>query len=365
MYSFQKDTLYLAPFSAATFNSDTTYRYCTDTIVFKETNNSFFYRSSPYNGNIFIGKMPPLNVNDELYDASNKRLLGSPTTMIDLGPRDQFIKEITFNPDYEGFIINKIPTSSYNDTSDILQLFVISRLADANFWEQVLNSGDSSIGQLFSRPKQRLDGDVTQLLSINSEFGVTPYLGDNYSQSQIKYYQTGQGPVLGVFFSANTENRDLITPGRTTFADNTIIYLTNYYGFEDQQVPYWPWQIQNNSNLIFGSQINDWQIKNSVPSQIYTYKYQSVDRLLGGNIASGQPTFPSSVVTPTFERPGFIYNSSSTGGINPTITPNSYLYPPPPAVGVGSPYHFYFGLRVGKSAMNKYINKYIFNEEIL
>lgn len=365
MYSFQKDTLYLAPLSAATFNSDTTYRYCTDTIVFKETNNSFFYRSSPYNGNIFIGKTPPLNANDEMYGASNKRLLGSPTTMIDLGPRDQFIKEITFNPDYEGFIINKIPTSSYNDTSDILQLFVISRLADAGFWEQVLSAGDSSIGQLFSRSKQRLDGDITQLLSINSEFGVTPYLGDNYSQSQIKYYQTGQGPVLGVFFSANTQNRDLITPGRTTFADNTIVYLTNYYGFEDQQVPYWPWQIQNNSNLIFGSQINDWQIKNSVPSQIYTYKYQSVDRLLGGNIASGQPTFPSSVVTPTFERPGYIYNSSSTGGLNPTITPNSYLNPPPPAVGVGSPYHFYFGLRVGKSAMNKYINKYIFNEEIL
>jgi len=365
MYTFQKDTLYLAPLSAATFNSDTTYRYCTDTIVFKETNNSFFYRSSPYNGTKFIGKVPPLNSNDELYDASNKRLLGSPTTIIDLGPRDQFVREITFNPDYEGFIIDKIPTSSYNDTSDILQLFVISRLADASFWEQVLSAGDSSINSLFSRTKQRLDGDITQLLSINSEFGVTPYLGDNYSQSQIKYYQTGDGPVLGVFFSANTQNRDLITPGRTTFEDNTIIYLTNYYGFEDQEVPYWPWQIKNNGNLIFGSQTNDWQVKETVPSQIYTYKYQSVDRLLGGNIASGQPTFPSNVVTPTFEKPGFIYNSSSTGGLSPTITPNSYMYPPPPVVGVGSPYHFYFGLKVGKSAMNKYINKYIFNEEIL
>jgi hypothetical protein len=365
MYTFQKDTLYLAPLSAATFNSDTTYRYCTDTIVFKETNNSFFYRSSPYNGTKFIGKVPPLNSNDELYDASNKRLLGSPTTIIDLGPRDQFVREITFNPDYEGFIIDKIPTSSYNDTSDILQLFVISRLADASFWEQVLSAGDSSINSLFSRTKQRLDGDITQLLSINSEFGVTPYLGDNYSQSQIKYYQTGDGPVLGVFFSANTQNRDLITPGRTTFEDNTIIYLTNYYGFEDQEVPYWPWQIKNNGNLIFGSQTNDWQVKETVPSQIYTYKYQSVDRLLGGNIASGQPTFPSNVVTPTFEKPGFIYNSSSTGGLSPTITPNSYMYPPPPVVGVGSPYHFYFGLKVGKSAMNKYINKYIFNEEVL
>ena len=176
---------------------------------------------------------------------------------------------------------------------------------------------------------------------------------------------TGQGPVLGVFFSANTENRDLITPGRTTFEDNTIIYLTNYYGFEDQEVPYWPWQIKNNGNLIFGSQTNDWEVKNTIPSTIYSYKYQSIDRLLGGNIASGQPTFDSDVTTPTFEKPGFIYNSQSTGGINPTITPNSFIFPPPPAIGVGSPYHFYFGLRLGKSAMNKYINKYIFNEEPL
>ena len=368
MYSFQKDSLYLSPLTASTFNSDVTYRYCTDTIVFKETNNSFFYRSSPYNGNIFVGKLPPRRLDGTQYPDSaalNKRLLGSPTTIIDLGPRDQFVREISFNPDYEGFIIDKIPSTSYNDTSDLLQLFVISRLTDSNFLEQLIQSGDASITQLFSRTNSRLDGDVTQLLSINSEFGVSPYLGDNYSQSQIKYYMTGQGPVLGVFFSANTENRDLITPGRTTFEDNTIIYLTNYYGFEDQEVPYWPWQIKNNGNLIFGSQTNDWEVKNTIPSTIYSYKYQSIDRLLGGNIASGQPTFDSDVTTPTFEKPGFIYNSQSTGGINPTITPNSFIFPPPPAIGVGSPYHFYFGLRLGKSAMNKYINKYIFNEEPL
>ena len=103
---------------------------------------------------------------------------------------------------------------------------MISRLTDSNFLSQLTQSGDASITQLFSRTNSRLDGDVTQLLSINSEFGVSPYLGDNYGQSQIKYYSTGQGPVLGVFFSANTENRDLITPGRTTFEDNTIIYYT-------------------------------------------------------------------------------------------------------------------------------------------
>jgi len=33
-----------------------------------------------------------------------------------------------------------------------------------------------------------------------------------------------------------------------------------------------------------------------------------------------------------------------------------------PTYRVGSPFHFYFGLKRGKSAMNKFITKYIFNE---
>ena len=368
MFSFQKDTLYLSPLSASTFNSDVTYRYCIDNLVFKETNNSFFYRSSPFNGTVFTGKNSPLKNNGDPYPASaalNNRLLGYPTTMMDLGPRDQFTKEICFNPDFEGFIIDKVRTTSYNDTSDILQLFVISRLTDANFLEQLVGLGDGSVSKLFSRENSRIDGDIAQLLSINSEFGVTPYLGDNYGDSNIKYLSSSDGPVLGIFFTGNTQNRDLITPGRTTFADNTIVYLTNYYGFEDQQVPYHPWKIQSNGNIIFGNQLNDWNTKTTVDSTINTIYYQGVDRLIGGQPSSGQPTFPSEVATPTTQKPGFIYNSSSTGGINPTIDVKTTIGTMPTYIMEGSPYHFYFGLRIGKSAMNKYITKYIFNEDLI
>ena len=368
MFSFQKDTLYLAPFSAATFNTDVTYRYCTDNIVFKEGNNSFFYRSSPYNGTTFTGKSSPRKNNGDPYPASaalNNRLLGYPTTMMDLGPRDPFIKEICFNPDFEGYIIDKISSTSYSDTSDLLQLFVISRLTDANFWEQVLGLGDGSIQKLFSRPNSRLDGDIAQLLSINSEFGVSPYLGDNYTDANIKYLNSPDGPVLGVFFTGNTQNRDLITPGRVTFADNTITYLSDYYGFDDQEVPYHPWKIQPNGNMIFGTQVNDWNTKTAVDTNITTIYYQSVDRLLGGQPSSQQPTFPSQVSTPTTEKPGWIYNSSSTGGVNPTITPKTTIGTMPPYIMEGSPYHFYFGLKIGRSAMNKFITKYIFNEDLI
>jgi hypothetical protein len=36
-----------------------------------------------------------------------------------------------------------------------------------------------------------------------------------------------------------------------------------------------------------------------------------------------------------------------------------------PQILVGLPYHFYFGLKIGKTSMNRFINKYVFNQETL
>lgn len=359
MYSFQKDSIYDNPLSASTFNANPSYRYCTDTIVYQEINNSFFYRATPYN-NAFIGRRAPVNNSGQTYRASNLRMLGNPTTIMDMGPRDIFAKEICFNPDYQGYIVDKVTSTSYKDTSDILQLMVISRLSDANFWEQVLGVGDGSIQKLFSRPNSRLDGDVTQMLSINSEFGVTPFLGSNYSDDQIAYLENedAQGrkqPVIGLFLSANTVNRDLISPGRQTFEDNTLVYLQNTYSFTDQLVPYQPWKVQPGQNsYIFGTQENDWNAKTSV--DIRTIHYQTIDRLVAN------PTFPSDTSTPTTQIPGYIYNSEI---VNNTVqfknTTNANL----DKLLVGAPYHFYFGLKTGKSAMNKFIDKYVLTQDKL
>jgi hypothetical protein len=57
-------------------------------------------------------------------------------------------------------------------------------------------------------------------------------------------------------------------------------------------------------------------------------------------------------------RRGFIFNSNPQGN-DPTFTPglpNKFL--------VGAPYHFYFGLGKGKSAINRYITKYILNQDV-
>jgi len=359
MYSFYKDDIYNQPLSATTYNTLPTYRFCRDNIVFGEINNQFFYRVSPFNSssNSFIGKVSPKKQNGDPYPASNMRNLGNPTTMTDLGPKDELLKEVCISGQFDGYVIDNIPTTSNSEVSDLLSLFVISRLSDATFWEQTLNAGDGSISKLFSRPGNRLDADIVQLMSINSEFGVTPYLGDNYSDENLVFLNTPTGPVLGVYFSANTINRDLVTPGRITFQDSTVNYLTNYYGFNDQMVPYQPWRIDPTGGSIFGTQVNDWNGRVSV--DVKTIKYQSIDRLQGGNPSAMQPSFPSDVSTPSTQKPGYIYNSSSTGGINPTIDFKLTKAPMPNYIVTGAPYLFYFGLRKGKSAMNRFISNYI------
>ncbi len=147
-------------------------------IYFDEDRFSFFYRSTPfdYSTGQFIGQLPMkknlLNNNWEpvgpVYKGMNNRNLFFPTTIMDLGPRDKFAKEICLNPQLEGYLVDTLKTSSFEETGDLLQLFILSRLINSKFWEQALNLGDASINKIFSRTQDRIDGDAAQMFSINS-----------------------------------------------------------------------------------------------------------------------------------------------------------------------------------------------------
>jgi len=371
MFAFQKNNIYSNNINDTKFLTNPDYVYCEDTIVYQTQTNSFFYRASPYNssnpvGFRFIGRdnTPLVNIIGRP-NGANKKFLGNPTTIMDMGPRDLFTKEICYNPDFQGYIIDKVSSTSYKDTSDLIQLFAISRLTASGFWEQIIGFGDGSIQKLFSRDNQRLDADISQLISINSEFGVVPYLGTNYSDSQIRYIgeqrvlpngRTVYDPVLGVFFSADTVSRDMISPGRFTFQDTVTQYLSDNYGHTDQEVPYHKWEIISSGSTIFGLQVNDWYSKKSQDG-IGSFNYQSVDRM------NATDTFNTNVSMPSSERPGYIYNSNIVGN-QIEVTPNK-PNPMKNRFNAGSPYFFYFGLKKGASSMNRYIDKFIFNQETL
>jgi len=111
-------------------------------------------------------------------------------------------------------------------------------------------------------------------------------------------------------------------------------------------------------NIIFGTQTNDWDYKLTKPTDIKTINYQTIDRLLK------DPTFPSDGINPTTRVPGYIYNTTtSTTGTTGNLVPYEYSNKDFNSndfkLLVGAPYHFYFGLKIGKTAMNRFIDKYI------
>jgi hypothetical protein len=363
MFSFKKQT---------TFNvagEPKKYKYCgmpnsffrsgQGTLFYTSgTTNSFFYRSSPYNGNqqTFVGQRPeyqPLGFGGYVqvpFGANNDRNLFFPTTIMDLGPRDLYTKEICSNPNFEGYLMKNLESSSYNDQGDVLNLAIISRFVNKNYWLDTLGLGDKSVNRFFSRSGDRLDGDIAQMFSINSEFGVVPFGDEEYDDNDL-YVQGGTfNSVFGIFFSSDTASRNVLSPGVLTFSLTPP--LLNYFGYtKTQEVPMYLWTSNPTAGqqTIFGTDNNEWYTNVIVANNaFYSNKYQS----MSFQYAPASRYFNT---TPTGQK-GYIFNSDVNGNNDPnwtgTIqTGDSFV--------VGAPFHFYFGLNKGKTALNKFITNYI------
>ena len=357
MFSFKKKTIYSIVGQPKKYKfcgtMDSVAREGQGPVIYTEgTTNSLFYRSAPYDGNNFLGQIPKkrtlgfLNWDFPQQYKSNERNLFFPTTIMDLGTRDEFTKEVCFNPQLESFYVNTVKSTSNQDTSDILQLAIISRLINSNFWGQVTGLGDASVDRMFSRTENRLDGDIVQLYSINSEYGAAGFSEDEYDGVNDLYVSTDSNgdPVVGIFFTSDTTNRKVLSPGITTLGPG----LTNYFGYPNtQEVPMYKWKSSETSS-IFGNQDNDWVTGLDVANlKMYSVKYQGMDFT--------QTDYFWSNNGPEL---GYIYNYLPNG-----VTPSS-TWPPSNSQKfvVGAPHHFYFGLNKGKSAINRYITKYILNQ---
>ncbi len=363
MFSFKKQTIFNVQGQPKKYKFcgtvDTIFREGQGTIFYTEgTTNSLFYRSAPYNGNTdkFVGQVPeyqPFGFGGYVgvpFGANNDRNLFFPTTIMDLGPRDLYTKEICSNPNFEGYLMNGLKSTTYNDQGDILQLAILSRFVNKNYWLQVLGLGDKSVNRFFSRSGDRLDGDITQMFSINSEFGVIPFGDEEYDDNDL-YVQGGNfESLMGIFFSSDTVSRNILTPGVQTFSLTPP--LLNYFGYtKTQEVPMYLWTSNPTAGqqTIFGTDNNEWYTNViTANNAFYSNKYQSMSFQYA-------PTSRYFNTTPTGQK-GYIFNSDVNGNNDAnwtgTIeTGDSFV--------VGAPFHFYFGLYKGKTAINKFITKYI------
>ena len=212
------------------------------------------------------------------------------------------------------------------------------------------------------------------MLSINSEWKVLPFIsenltgpnandyiffGDNYYPATPPSGANNIKPVMGLFFQTPQENlryRKIESPGIETYSFNPLIQ--NYYGYSKSQVvPNYKWSLKqsNPSQNIFGTEDNNWYT-NVVGQGFFKKKYQDLDFT----------TLGEKYITSTTKL-GYI--SNYVGGLPEPLIPPSIVNQgqpvgsPSQAVVVGAPYHFYFGLNNGKTALNRFYKLYVATTE--
>jgi hypothetical protein len=354
--------------------------YCKHTIFLDIDTNNHYYRCTPYNTSYgFIGRFNPnisgLNYITNQYYSNTSKTLMFPTTVIDLGPRTDYLEELIFSDEYGGYVSDKLKTTTYQDTSELLGLYLIHRFIATTAFGQVLQaiSGLLPIAvtdpvlYYFSRENNKMDADYVQMLQINSQLGVTQFQTSVYNNPNEIYFSNGNSlnSVFGVFFKSNLQTTDYISPKRkilNSFESPSNSCAYDVFGSKSQSVPFYRWNIfpnfeGNSTDSIFGSQKNEWAVNFYVNTPFLTIKYQEVDRMnpLHSNM---QPVDQSQS---RFFR-GYISNIIS---FNPVTLQVNYSAQPPQAGGIGrtilqgSPYYFYFGAGRGKSSWDLFTEKWI------
>lgn len=134
-------------------------------VFYNVLDQKFYYRSTPYNPTTekFIGQS---------YDGYVELL--HPTTLYDVGVRDEFFDEICFDPrvDPNCSVIRDITVSSYQDPANILEHTINFRM-DAS--QAKIDIDDFFTGYGMGDNMKVLDGDVRQLISINCEAGIEAF----------------------------------------------------------------------------------------------------------------------------------------------------------------------------------------------
>jgi len=146
-------------------------KYCDNLVYYKvgtinNPDKRFYYRSTKY----ISGK----------FNRSIKNTLGHPTTIVDLGPRDEFIKEICVDAsvDPNCSIVRSIGPTSYQNFKELLGLYINYKLdylgPDGGIKSFFKNNGFNTIlpNKLDGRV---LNGDILQLISINNETGIEEF----------------------------------------------------------------------------------------------------------------------------------------------------------------------------------------------
>jgi hypothetical protein len=113
-----------------------------------------------------------------------------------------------------------------------------------------------------------MDGDYVQMISINSEFGVIPYIDGNYADEIYVGSDNNKNAIIGIWFTGETAQRKELGPGKIT-----IGAVSSKFSYPNaQEVPSYQWKVNSNKDSgWFGTQLNTWSTNTS---DLIVVKYQ-------------------------------------------------------------------------------------------
>lgn len=380
-------------------------KYCDDVIRYITSQDRFYYRSTYYQSETSWASKPI---------KSSSKILGRPTTMVDLGPRDEFIKEICIDPslDPSCSVTRSIGSTSYQNFGELLGLAINYRMDVSNADFEIDGFFDNGG---FPYTKKVFDGDILQLISINNEAGIEEfdlqnprYLGYSYQildpdvyPSVFKNGTSVYGPLpITMYLDEDGERvrSCLNEPGRLTESSQKVPFFLwdkkgtgfgpyNVNTLDDQSWDYSGVQVQPLQGMTYGyiftGGTNDPSDKYLLLPITYTFSgltlnVNSTTEVEFDAIYIGTPT---EYLTYNTEYPGFTvlrvtsgtvdnpisgtlhtrYGNAGTWHIQSWNNTNDFIirktqdYYNGQKQILSTPFMFYFGLKAGKTGVDKFI----------
>jgi hypothetical protein len=319
-----------------------------------------------------------------------------PTTIVDMGSRNQCIQQICIDPKFseDCSVTDQIGSTTFQDITNLV----------SDIYNIKMMYPNASMSTFFPRPEYEIGGDVAQALMQNCMLGVYGYeanTGDigcecDYANN----VSTGggladQSGALGGLeypepnFTANTyiphainvnglgddatfrHNimwEPLLFTGQTqTIMDgqNLIDCVVTELSASSQHVPFYPWHMRNSAPAGFGDVWNDWL--GTMGKYRYAYGVpgaaMSVLPAIDAAEAWGQDGNMHPIAGSTLVFDGNYQNNMG----NPPFTYANGNYPlltqdSDRSIVFSQPLFYYFGLRPGETAFNTFVRKYIDEE---
>ena len=339
-----RGSLYLFNFKNNRYmnNGVPTEEYC-DSVVWKDpslpvSGGTYYYRSCPANQALqTTGLLPdggPFDGFQKTISTGVESRVLFPTTIVELGPltfcaSNDCLECLT--GDTECYLLEEIRTSSHQDFSEIIEHTFNWKLNKLDFWELQFSNinrwfGPSPIwgGSGNGRRNRLMDGDITQLIAQNCEFGIAAF--ENPQENPLNpFYAIGTTSGIPYGFDLTDNAGNHVTERRSDFnlvqtnpSLRDCLLGPNTGFLKSQVIPYYKWSAVVGG---YGNWDNEWDV-----NQIFAHRSQ----------------------------PG-VWNTQTTNPIFMSFTANTTQE----SYRLSHFHHYYFGLRRGASAYDNLRRRYL------